>query len=336
MICVFPTLCENLATNGVDVREASRSIFLALNKTAKPVSRSRNLLLDDRDLISEFLREFLNEIKMDTTRADSLSIVNFEVDSQVDKVKLTSPLCISGVMHLYEVIERLMLTSETSYGLSSGSTRLGNIKKLHDMHSEYRLNTFEKFGETLISDELDRNSYGDTARDLLKEAFNERYVQILKDGFSKFTPYHVYIKAVDDFSGHLIANSMREIRDLLYDGQSGVSNLHAHHEELLEKVNSASSNQQFQRNLDIARGKIKLIGDQVEILKENIIRSFSKYPEREISPALFNAISEIYQNSFNTNAFQSAFFCTFFFTIEIRVFISSSSITSLQNKTQYI
>jgi hypothetical protein len=53
-ICVFPTLTGEHPP--LRVTEACRAVFLALNKNAKPVTRARNILLNDRDLVPFFER----------------------------------------------------------------------------------------------------------------------------------------------------------------------------------------------------------------------------------------------------------------------------------------
>ena len=60
IVCVVPD--RNRKANDVDITEISRKIFLTLNKTAKVVSTSRTLLMNDMDLPAEFMRTFLEKI----------------------------------------------------------------------------------------------------------------------------------------------------------------------------------------------------------------------------------------------------------------------------------
>src|SRR5262249_40896903 len=59
VVCTFPMLSTSNAPT-MSVTKASRSVFLALNKNARPVTTSRNILLDDYDLIAHFERHILD------------------------------------------------------------------------------------------------------------------------------------------------------------------------------------------------------------------------------------------------------------------------------------
>ena len=92
IMCTVPTLDESYAGQGdYNLIKAARSIFLTLNKTARKVSRTRNILLNDNDLISSFMRETLSKVKNSDVRAEGgLSIHNVELDQE--KQKLNSPI----------------------------------------------------------------------------------------------------------------------------------------------------------------------------------------------------------------------------------------------------
>lgn len=62
----FPDLTsdnQELIMKGVDLRHVCREIFLVVNKTAKQVSESRQLLLDDDDFCARMLRKTLSKLK---------------------------------------------------------------------------------------------------------------------------------------------------------------------------------------------------------------------------------------------------------------------------------
>jgi len=67
-ICVifFPDLHEGSAEfirQGIDLKAVCREIFLVVNKNAKPVSQSRELLLDDEDIAARMMRDTLSKLK---------------------------------------------------------------------------------------------------------------------------------------------------------------------------------------------------------------------------------------------------------------------------------
>lgn len=67
-VCIifFPELHEGNATyiqKGIDLKKVCREIFLVVNKTAKKVSQSRELLLDDEDFAARMMRTTLSKLK---------------------------------------------------------------------------------------------------------------------------------------------------------------------------------------------------------------------------------------------------------------------------------
>jgi hypothetical protein len=67
-VCIifFPELHEGNTTyiqKGIDLKKVCREIFLVVNKTAKKVSQSRELLLDDEDFAARMMRTTLSQLK---------------------------------------------------------------------------------------------------------------------------------------------------------------------------------------------------------------------------------------------------------------------------------
>ena len=121
IVCTFPDLAEGF-TGDYDVIRAARSTFLTLNKTARKVSNSRNILLDDCDLVSHFLRDTLGIIKQRDVHAESaMRIWNIELDQFRDRIKVESPVACTGVPHVYYTIEHLMFDEGDIVGASARS-----------------------------------------------------------------------------------------------------------------------------------------------------------------------------------------------------------------------
>ena len=115
-ICAFPTLSGDAPH--YRVTEACRAVFLALNKNARPVTKARNILLNDKDLVAFFERAILEEVK--SYQVDSpnrLRLWNFELDAEKDRSVLTSAVALSGVMHLHNLLERALMLNQKPGGL---------------------------------------------------------------------------------------------------------------------------------------------------------------------------------------------------------------------------
>jgi hypothetical protein len=76
-ICLvyFPDLHEEnveLPRQGIDLRSVCREIFVVVNRTAKRVTQSRELLLDDDDIAAHLMRQTMSQLK--NRGEDNLSV----------------------------------------------------------------------------------------------------------------------------------------------------------------------------------------------------------------------------------------------------------------------
>jgi len=318
LICTFPELSENSNQHNISVTAACRSIFLALNKNAKPVSRSKNILLDDRDLISEFLRTFLNEIKSIDSTKELLNLANFELDSTENKVKIQSPLALSSVMHVYSFLEKLFLTDELPRVLSGGSKNLWKVKHLENALSSKRLDGLNNLGMN-ICQEINRINYSDHSKAVLNKNFEDKYVPILKRFFSEFYPYKCFESAVVDLRNKLNADGRVDLISLLFDNQGGLETFKNYVSELKEEHNELKNNgasEGFIKHYEDFQGMNNMLDkylDDLDILKARYLFNAGK---KEVSKALVSKCAELFSNTFNSNAFQNALICTFFFKLE--------------------
>jgi len=60
----FPNIDWNINTRP-DVKQVLRNVFVDVNKTARQPSKSRTILLDEKDLTSVFTRKVFSSIKID-------------------------------------------------------------------------------------------------------------------------------------------------------------------------------------------------------------------------------------------------------------------------------
>lgn len=126
-IClVFPPKLHHGADHigdGDSVIKVFRQIFVDVNRSAKRVSESRNILLNERNLIAEFTRsvmdDFLNEGDLpnnNTCSDDDIPLYCFEWDSPEKKeFQISDKRAISSVGVLNDCIDKLLLRSEDDY-----------------------------------------------------------------------------------------------------------------------------------------------------------------------------------------------------------------------------
>lgn len=111
-VCIifFPDLFENNVVykdKGIDLKRVCREIFLVVNKTAKRVSQSRELLLDDEDLAARMMRSTLSKLKGRSEEESSLArIYSFaygDSDTDLGKQVVAGQLEYSSAVALYKM-----------------------------------------------------------------------------------------------------------------------------------------------------------------------------------------------------------------------------------------
>jgi hypothetical protein len=115
-----------------------RQVFVDVNKNAKPVSESRNILLNERDLVAVFTRNVIDTFvtekklpKVEPIDATHLPLYTFEWDSPEKKeYQFNDTRAVSTVGILYQIIEELLYTNQkdeifrTEMGVEEGDPKL--------------------------------------------------------------------------------------------------------------------------------------------------------------------------------------------------------------------
>ena len=327
MFCTFPEIDETYSGD-FDLKQASRSIFLTLNKTARKVSESRNRLLDDNDLIALLLRSTLSGIKnRDTRSTGSLRIFNVELDQSSDRIKIESAIAITGVNHIYYITEHLLLNRSTD--VNGISSRAGKYYKRTDLeaYGAYRrLDGRNILGATL-ADASDRTYFSREVGKKLAGQYEERFGAIVQEFFVNFSPIESHCRASLTLEQELQAQQNRKLRPILFEGQGMNRVFNAHREILKEKLKSkafgsqATKVEEIIRNLDATAALIRQAIDHFKIERAaNFLDSVSdKHKIREgaqIHPKIVGFISDLFDNVFSSVAFQTAGIAGFFGAVE--------------------
>lgn len=328
IVCTYPYLDNNFKGD-FDIIRAARSTFLTLNKAARKVSNSRNILLDDRDLISDFLRHTLGHIKAKDAHSESpMRIWNVELDQYRDRIKIESPVACTGVSHVYYAIEHMLLDDHDVKGISA---RSGKFHKRSYVEGSLlrRLD-----GENLLGKEtaasLKRNIYTSQAAAELARAFHDRYGQYIIAALDSFKPYEVHNRAALELSQQLIQHANPQIRTILFEGQNigrtffdyleYMSNL-----ERKAKERDAALAPELHTTLIRLRGteqaaeaaRQKLLTRRAELYVYDIPdKSKLKNVDGAVSKNLLKLLDDLYDNIFTSIAFQAALTCGYFLVIE--------------------
>lgn len=330
MFCTFPQL-DDTFTGDYNVKMAARSIFLTLNKTARQVSESRNRLLDDNDLIALFLRDALSVIKKNDVRADSsLEISHIELDQVHNRVKLDSPIAVSGVNHIYYLIEHLMLSRLED--VKGASARGGNIYLRTDLDAYggfKRLNARNLLGAD-EANATSRHFYSAAAGETLAAEFRDRFGEYIVRTFERFKPYAAHSAAVVWLGQQLSAQGNTKLRPILFEGQGIGRTFTQHTDNLTKKINDKEFGAEAPKLKEIRDRLVntqKLVDDFIAKLKyeradrflsalNSADRKSLRADDGKTNPKIVDFISNLYQNVLTSVAFQTALIATFFGELE--------------------
>lgn len=318
-VCTFPTLTDADPT-AMPVTKASRSVFLALNKNARPVTTSRNILLDDYDLIAHFERHVLGSVKQtDANAPTALRLWNFELDAEDDKTILTSTVALSGVMHLHFLLERALFLASSLSGLNVPPQKYANIKHLSELYR--RLDGVNLLGQE-VADNTTRRAFSSEALEILGKSFDQRYRELLLAGFQNFYPYDCLSRAALDLEVELRMNVHdMQCHSMLFEGQGHLRVFESYLEQLESDLAERYPSGKYPAELDSILKEFKATKQRLEQYQRKFNdnrakRLFSNISESKVVPVIVNALSSLYRYVFTTQAFQTALFLTFFTAIE--------------------
>lgn len=327
MICTIPSIDASY-DGEYDLKQAARSIFLTLNKNARKVSESRNRLLDDNDLVAYFLRVCLSDVKSKDKRSPhSLRIANVELDQVTDKAKIQSPMAITGVNHLYYIIEQLLLNDGNIKGVSARSGKFYSRKDLSRYGCFKRLNASNILGQK-ITESTSRDNFSLAVADKLTKPFMSTFGDYIVGCLERFSPWEQHNRAALNLDLELEKHKDRQLKPMLFDGQGIGRVFESHRTKLGEKIkqgkfstdvpeieatlntlnatadrlNSVISGFQLNR----AELYLDSVSDKKRLLNDSGI----------IGGGLVKWVNKLFDETLTTVAFQSALICGFFCEVE--------------------
>ena len=329
MFCTFPALDVDY-DGQYDVKKAARSIFLTLNKTARQVSASRNRLLDDNDLVALFLRETLSSIKQldDVHSANALRIHNVELDQTHDRVKLDSSIALSGVNHIYYMIEHILLNKQED--VIGAKPRAGNYYLRRDLTVFGAMRRLD--GPNLLGDEVARTTerfyYTAAAGEVLAKEFQKRFGVLIVQALQVFQPYEAHSSAVIWLDEQLRAQANTKVRPILFEGQGISITFENHRTKLADKIKEkefGAEAPKLQEILNRLNATQKLVGEfEGKLRLERANRFLAAVSDKKslrdsdqkLYPKVVEFVTGLFDNILTTVAFQTALVGGFFGELE--------------------
>ena len=311
MICAVPELDQN-SDSGSDLIKASRSIFLTLNKTARPVSSSRNVLLDDSDLLATFLRGFLENIKNRKVEDEGfLCLAAVELE-QGKQQKIQQPTAITAVNHLNYLILECVVGSSIK-GISQSPS---NLSQRTDIATflEYVEATDHLSGEAIINTR--RDDFDNVTASVLNGLFQKTYGNVMLEIFDRFEPYRMWNSLVAQLQSKLSAGMDLDVKSLLFDAPSSMSSFDNQISTLSKKVKHlatpdlAALEALLERRNDTKERLVAAISG----LREDFATDFIERATIEDGPkssSIRSEVKSLISDRFSTVAFQCAIVRTF-------------------------
>lgn len=324
LFCTFPELDGGHAA--LKVHEACRSVFLALNKHARKVTRARNYLLDDNDIISAFMRKVLTDIKTFDARSDAtVRLWNVELDAHQDKNRLYSPVAITGVTHLYHLIETAMLGDPPQHKLQISNVKLGKRTDL-DLHALSRLRAKNKLRKQHWNSK--REACDAEATAILVECFTDWYGQYIVRILSEFAPYDRSNRVSYELHEELSASSAdaaAAIKAMLFDGQGMDRVFESYTASLRDEAKKAKNDGQIvDPHLNaVEKGfsaRAKELETRIATFKSRRVDSLTSQIPAAVrkSESVRKSVGTLFDDTLTTSAFQQALAIAFFDVIERR------------------
>lgn len=157
-ICIvfFPDLHEDneiYKQQGIDLKTVCREIFLVVNKTAKRVSQSRELLLDDEDFAAKMMRETLSKLKgRGEDKASLARIYSFAFGDSISEAQNRKSEVVAGQLENSSAVVLHKMHAAIAFGVPAGF----NLEQPQDITDGRRVLNSERPASILIGTPLQK------------------------------------------------------------------------------------------------------------------------------------------------------------------------------------
>lgn len=322
IFCTVPDLSEGSPYAGsLTMKAACRGIFLTLNKTARRVSESRNRLLDDGDLVAVFMRQVLKPVKdLDTDAHTPLRIWNVELDQA--GAKLTNPIALTGVNHLFYALQRALLDEGDVGALTlRGRTNYGRRSQLGTLLE--RVDPDETAVSGTARARMNRFSFDPAEAEDLFQSFDARYGRTYRRMLEEFGPYWAHARAALTAEAIVRSAGASQVHAYLFEGQGFANTFDEHRRHLDEQAATArdagkeippaiadlqASAQGLQAQVQQAVAAFR--EDRARNLLDPMDQKGKVWPAKgSLDPEARRFLDVLYADVLLTVAFQAAVFC---------------------------
>jgi hypothetical protein len=244
-VCIlfFPDLHEgsSFPARGIDLRAVCREVFLVVNRSAKPVSQTRELLLDDEDFAARLMRQTLSKIKARRTgdyRVGRIYSIAYG-DSEADEGRyvVRGRLEYSSAVALHKLHAALAFGREAAFGWSERvDVSDGRNARNPSRPAEILLGTAVEHHSSLSRRQAKTLTPADQGEVVEKlGALTDAAILSLFDEFRPFTVHNSEMQKLRDKlsdPNFLSDNVQKKCRTLIFEG-SGIRDVFDSHVDRL-------------------------------------------------------------------------------------------------------
>ena len=257
-VCIvfFPDLHENnypLKEKGIDLKTVCREIFVVVNKNAKRISPSRELLLDDEDLAARMMRNTLSQLKDRGKDDASLArIYSFAFGDSLSDADTRKSEVVTGQLEYCTAVALHKIHCAISFGMKDAFNLIESGK---DITHNRRIKNKERCQDLLKGTELEQKwNYYDRFSgkyhplqqvQLAVNLLGNLTDVIILPLFDRFIPFAVYNQAMREVYQQLQSPLLKteEIHiksfNLLFEGSAVQAIFEDHVHRLKDKINKS-------------------------------------------------------------------------------------------------
>lgn len=272
----FPNIDWNVS-HRTDVKQVLRNIFVDVNKTAKQPSKSRTILLDEKDLTSVFTRKVFSFIKIDLPNIYTAVLEYNSLNGKETQIERNRSI-ITTIGIVYNIAEFLFKDQPIDTG-SNLRTRLG-------IDNEQGISTTEEFP----IEQLKSNEFSLEQRKNCENLFETKWLPAFKKLYTALLPYEkmighiesVYEEFQTKISNDTINDNEYEAYRVLFGGSEERFIL----ESNAKNVTNTSS-----------RISLKILKDLEKSTRDKV-QDYNMFYTLMFQKGFFEALSDLIQNGF--------------------------------------
>ncbi|MXN91698.1 hypothetical protein GR160_10715 [Flavobacterium sp. Sd200] len=263
-----------------DVKQVLRNIFVDVNKTAKQPSKSRTILLDEKDLTSVFTRKVFSSIKNDLPDIYTAVLEYNSLNGKETQIEKNRSLFTTiGIVN--NICEYLFKDQPNDFG-SNFRIRLG-------LDQELNVPTSEEFPV----EQLKPTEFSLLQRSKCEELFELKWLPSFKILYTSLLPYSRMIELVSEVYAHYKKRQEKDDYNINEDEAYKVLFGGSEERFVLENNAKVLTNSSSKLSLKLLKDIEKGIKDKVEHHTIFYTLMFQK--------AIFEAISDLISNNFFEN-----------------------------------